>query len=131
MLTALRVSVCHENSAGSRDVSACCGAVFGYFPSTSNLTADGGYQGPEFHKALTKLLPQLETEIIKRSDQAGGFVVLPRRWVVTVCTMLPSVGLNGHRSSNAEAIGGDGCSLREVQASTSQICHRRLRVIAG
>src|ERR1700704_4568959 len=82
MLTALRVSVCHENSAGSRDVSACCGAVFGYFPSTSNLTADGGYQGPEFHKALTKLLPQLETEIIKRSDQAKGFVVLPRRWVV-------------------------------------------------
>ena len=36
----------------------------------------------EFHKALTKLLPQLETEIIKRSDQAKGFVVLPRHWVV-------------------------------------------------
>jgi len=44
--------------------------------------ADGGYQGPEFHTALTKLLPQLETEIIKRSDHAKGFVVLPRRWVV-------------------------------------------------
>jgi transposase len=41
-----------------------------------------GYQGPEFHTALTKLLPQLETEIIKRSDHAKGFVVLPRRWVV-------------------------------------------------
>jgi hypothetical protein len=26
--------------------------------------------------------------------------------------------LNGHRSSNVEAIGGDGCSLREVHAST-------------
>src|SRR4051794_27860322 len=46
------------------------------------LFADGGYQGPEFHKALTRILPQLKTDIIKRSDQAKGFVVLPRRWVV-------------------------------------------------
>jgi transposase len=27
-------------------------------------------------------LPQLETEIVKRSDRTKGFVVLPRRWVV-------------------------------------------------
>jgi transposase len=52
------------------------------YPFLKKLFADGGYQGPEFHKALTKLLPQLQTEIIKRSDQAKGFVVLPRRWVV-------------------------------------------------
>ena len=45
------------------------------------LFADGGYQGPEFQRALTKLLPQLETEIIKRSDHAKGFVA-SRRWVV-------------------------------------------------
>ncbi len=57
-------------------------------------------------------------EIVKRPDAASGFEIVPKRWIVTVCTMLPSVGLNGHRSSNAEAIGGDGCSLREVQAST-------------
>ena len=56
--------------------------LFGMYPFLKKLFADGGYQGPEFHKALTKLLPQLETEIIKRSDQAKGFVVLPRRWVV-------------------------------------------------
>ena len=43
---------------------------------------DGGYQGPEFQKALTRILPQLKTDIIKRSDQAKGFVVLPRRWIV-------------------------------------------------
>ena len=55
---------------------------FGMYPFLKKLFADGGYQGPEFHKALTKLLPQLETEIIKRSDQAKGFVVLPRRRVV-------------------------------------------------
>jgi transposase len=31
---------------------------------------------------LAKILPQLETEIVKRSDRTNGFVVLPRRWVV-------------------------------------------------
>ena len=56
--------------------------LFGMYPFLKKLFADGGYQGPGFHTALTKLLPQLETEIIKRSDHAKGFVVLPRRGVV-------------------------------------------------
>ena len=56
--------------------------LFGMYPFLKKLFADGGYQGPDVHTALTKLLPQLETEIIKRSDHAKGFVVLPRRWVV-------------------------------------------------
>ena len=47
------------------------------YPFLKKLFADGGYQGPEFQKALAKILPQLETEIVKRSDQAKGFVVLP------------------------------------------------------
>ena len=46
------------------------------------LFADGGYQGRDFQKALAKILPHLTTEIVKRSDHAKGFVVLPRRWVV-------------------------------------------------
>src|SRR5262249_41294094 len=46
------------------------------------LFADGGYQGPDFQKALARILPQLETEIVKRSDRTKGFVVLPRRWIV-------------------------------------------------
>ena len=56
--------------------------LFGMYPFLKKLFVDGGYQGPEFQKALTKILPHLETEIIKRSDQAKGFVTLPRRWVV-------------------------------------------------
>ena len=56
--------------------------LFGMYPFLKKLYADGGYQGAEFQKALAKLLPQFETEIVKRSDQAKGFVVLPRRWVV-------------------------------------------------
>ena len=56
--------------------------LFGMYPFLKKLFAAGGYQGPEFQKALMRILPQLETDIIKRSDQAKGFVVLPRRWVV-------------------------------------------------
>ena len=56
--------------------------LFGMYPFLKKLFADGGYQGPDFQKALAKILPQLETEIVKRSDRTKGFVVLPRRWVV-------------------------------------------------
>ena len=56
--------------------------LFGLFPFLEKLFADGGYQGPQFQKALAKVMPQLKTEIIKRSDKAKGFKVLPRRWVV-------------------------------------------------
>jgi len=52
------------------------------FPLLAKLFADGAYQGPLFHKALAKVRPQLKTEIITRSDQAKGFVVLPKRWIV-------------------------------------------------
>jgi len=50
--------------------------LFGMYPFLKKLFADGGYQGPDFQKALAKILPQLETEIVKRSDRTKGFVVL-------------------------------------------------------
>jgi transposase len=56
--------------------------LFGLFPFLSKLFADGGYQGPQFRRALAKVLPQLSVEIVKRSDRAQGFEVLPKRWVV-------------------------------------------------
>ena len=56
--------------------------LFGMYPFLLKLFADGGYQGPQFATAVAKLLPQLSIEIVKRSDQAKGFAVLPRRWVV-------------------------------------------------
>jgi len=31
---------------------------------------------------VSEVLPHLSIEILKRSDQANGFVVLPMRWVV-------------------------------------------------
>jgi hypothetical protein len=52
----------------------------GLFPFITNLFGEGGYQGPQFRKALAKVMPQLSVEIVKRSDTAKGFQVLPRRW---------------------------------------------------
>jgi transposase len=56
--------------------------LFGMFPFLLKLYADAGYQGRQFQEALKRVLSQAELEIVKRSDQAKGFVVLPKRWVV-------------------------------------------------
>jgi transposase len=58
------------------------GSLFGLYPFLLKLYADGGYQGPEFHRALKKILARVNVEIVKRSDQARRFVVLPKRWIV-------------------------------------------------
>jgi putative transposase len=51
------------------------------FPWLRHVFADGGYAGDKLTTALTKI-GDWTIEIIKRSDRANGFVVLPRRWVV-------------------------------------------------
>ena len=56
--------------------------LFGLYPFLLRLYADGGYQGPQFQEGLAKACHQITVEIVKRSDQAKGFVLLPRRWVV-------------------------------------------------
>ena len=56
--------------------------MFGMYPFLRKLYADGGYQGPVFRRAVSKIATQVNVEIVKRSDQAKGFVVLPKRWVV-------------------------------------------------
>ncbi len=56
--------------------------LFGMFPFLKKLFVDSGYQGPKFAKGLAKVLPHLDIEIVKRSDQVSGFVVLPKRWIV-------------------------------------------------
>jgi transposase len=56
--------------------------LFGLYPFLQKLFADGGYQGPQFRRELANALPRLSVDIVKRSDTAKGFEVLPRRWVV-------------------------------------------------
>ncbi len=56
--------------------------LFGRFPYLEKLFADSAYQGPIFADALAKMLSRVKIEIVKRSDQAKGFVTLPKRWIV-------------------------------------------------
>ena len=56
--------------------------LFGLDPFLRKLFADGGYQGPKFEQAVARAMAETDVEIVKRSDAAKGFVVLPRRWVV-------------------------------------------------
>jgi len=56
--------------------------LFGLYPFLLKLYADGGYQGPQFQHAVKRILRRLNLEIVKRSDQAKRFVVLPKRWIV-------------------------------------------------
>ena len=51
------------------------------FPFIERIYADGGYQGPRVRAAAARA-GTWKIEIIKRSDIAKGFVVLPKRWVV-------------------------------------------------
>lgn len=50
-------------------------------PWLRHIFADGGYAGPKLETALEKI-GEWTLEIIKRSDAAKGFQLLPRRWVV-------------------------------------------------
>jgi putative transposase len=55
----------------------------GRFSRLRLIWADGGYAGQlvEWVRGL-RVRNKLRLEIVKRSDDARGFVVLPRRWVV-------------------------------------------------
>ena len=57
-------------------------SLFGMFPFLHKLYADGGYQGAQFQHTLGAILKRVNVEIVKRSDQAQRFVVLPKRWIV-------------------------------------------------
>ena len=45
------------------------------------MWTDGGYNAWQVDAAVAKV-PLLRMEIVKRSDDMKGFVILPRRWVV-------------------------------------------------
>ena len=55
-------------------------AVRRLFPFIERIFADGGYQGPI--TAAVQVLGPWHLEIVKRSDHAVGFEVLPKRWIV-------------------------------------------------
>ena len=56
--------------------------VADWFPRLRRLWVDGGYTGEDFSGWVRERWHRLQVEVVKRSDDLRGFVVLPRRWVV-------------------------------------------------
>jgi transposase len=78
----LVAAVVHEASVQDRDGAVpLIASMRSLCPWLRHLVADGGYAGPKLKEALRKL-GKWTIEIVKRSDQAKGFVLLPKRWVV-------------------------------------------------
>ena len=72
------------HSAGIQDRDGAPGLlkkVAARYPFLRHVFADGGYAGPKLRNAL-KAIGHWTVQIVKRSDTAQGFEVLPRRWVV-------------------------------------------------
>jgi len=72
----------HPASIQDRDGAvALLPTIAKHYPKLLHLFADSAYAGDHLRQALAAL-GQWTFEIIKRSDKAEGFAVLPRRWVV-------------------------------------------------
>ena len=75
-------AIVHPADIQDRDGGLVMATLFGLYPFLLKIYADGGYQGPVFQSAVKAAMANLNVEIVKRSDQAKGFVVPPKRWVV-------------------------------------------------
>jgi transposase len=74
--------IVHPADVQDRDgAPALLASVRARFPWLRHVFADGGYAGGKLTMALQSL-GDWTVEIVKRSDAAKGFVLLPRRWVV-------------------------------------------------
>ena len=113
--------------------------LFGIYPFLKKLFADSGYQGPLFAKRLAKILPHVNIEIVKRSDHAKGFVVLPKRWIVErtirVAQSLPKAWPRIGRISTAEAsrsyVSRQSASCSENYAIQPDVSGQTLRQGSG
>jgi putative transposase len=74
--------VVHAADIQDRDgAPAVLKSILKRWPWLRHVFADGGYAGPKLRGALQKI-GKFTMQIVKRSDSAKGFEVLPRRWVV-------------------------------------------------
>jgi transposase len=74
--------IVHIASIQDRDGAvAVLASIRRLYPWLRHVFADAGYAGDKLRDALSAL-GRWTVQIIKRSDTAVGFEVLPRRWVV-------------------------------------------------
>jgi transposase len=75
-------AIVHPGNIQDRDgAPLLLASVRSLVPWMRHIFADGGYAGDKLKAAMAKL-GKWTIEIVKRSDTAKGFVLLPRRWLV-------------------------------------------------
>ncbi|UVK48099.1 IS5 family transposase (plasmid) [Mesorhizobium sp. AR07] len=122
--------VVHAADIQDRDgAPAALKAILKRWPWLRYIFADGGYAGPKLRGALQKV-GQFTLEIVKRTDKPKGFQILPRRWVVNRCTMLPSLPLSCRCASSVQAVSGSLLRLvvvgMRVDLSRANQSHHRI-----
>ncbi len=55
---------------------------FALYPLLHRVFADRGYRSATFEQGVAQYLTPMQVEIVKRSNTAKVFVILPRRWEV-------------------------------------------------
>jgi transposase len=95
------------------------------FPWLELIWADGGYNAWQVDAAVAKV-PLLRTEIVKRSDDVKGFVVLPRRRVVE--RTFPWFGRNRRLAKDFENLAetlATFVTLASIQLALRRLAGRR------
>lgn len=72
----------HEANIQDRDGAVdVLASIRSAFPWLRHIFADGGYAGPKLRGRLAEI-GRWTVQVVKRSDKAEGFEIIPRRWVV-------------------------------------------------
>ena len=77
----LKVLVTEANIGEREGADGLLTSLGDRFPRLELVWVDGGFSGEEFTARIEKACG-VRIEVVKRSDKAKGFVLLPRRWVV-------------------------------------------------
>jgi transposase len=75
-------AIVHAANIQDRDGGLMLMEAASELPFLRKLFADSAYQGPIFHNGMSQVRPAINIEIVKRSDHAKGFEILPKRWIV-------------------------------------------------
>ena len=108
------------HSAGIQDRDGAALAldkITARFPFIEKVVADGAYAGP-----IAQSNSPRPVEIVKRSDQAKGFVVLPKRWIVE--RTFAGLGINRRLSKDFERF--SETALAFIYTAMIKLMSRRL-----
>jgi Transposase DDE domain len=105
-------------------------------PFLRKLFADAAYAGPIFLDGTANVMPALAVEIVKRRDNAQGFIVEPQRWIVerTIgwlnrCRRLANDWRTATTTRSPTCTSPPSVSCSESSAIPHEVSERTVRVV--